>query len=235
MRVWSLLVTVFGDLAPDHPLDGPALSTLMDGIGIRPEATRVALHRLRSDGWITSQKQGRISWYSLTSKGRTDSACARSRIYAHPEETGGDAKFVLLPDAETTLDPVDFIALTPRLFVCAQDTPAPEQAMILSAPHIPEWIGALIEPETLRRGYDALHDVLLQVKAECADPDTLTPRDTAVLRVMIVHTWRRLCLKHPILPPAMHSPDWRGHDCRALVAQLLDRHPRPMAKQLNTR
>ena len=45
--------------------------------------------------------------------------------------------------------------------------------------------------------------------------------------VLIVHAWRRLALKHPVLPRALHSDTWRGHDCRAQVMHLLDHLPRP--------
>ena len=55
-RVWSLMVSLFGDLAQAEGagIDGPVLSRIMTAMQIRPEATRVALHRLRNDGWIAS-------------------------------------------------------------------------------------------------------------------------------------------------------------------------------------
>ena len=56
-RVWSLLVTVFGDLAQDgSALPGTVLGEIMSRVGIKPEAMRVALHRLRKDGWIESER-----------------------------------------------------------------------------------------------------------------------------------------------------------------------------------
>ncbi len=60
-RVWSMMVTIFGDLAqaPRDRIDGPLLTRLTDGMGIKPEAVRVALHRLRNEDWITSVKSGR--------------------------------------------------------------------------------------------------------------------------------------------------------------------------------
>jgi phenylacetic acid degradation operon negative regulatory protein len=76
IRVWSVLVTVFGDLAHETSLDGSTLSAIMAEIGIKPEASRVALYRLRSDGWVRSEKTGRTSRYNLTDKGAHDSAAA---------------------------------------------------------------------------------------------------------------------------------------------------------------
>jgi phenylacetic acid degradation operon negative regulatory protein len=88
-RVWSLLVTVFGDLAQNDGdvIEGPVLSVLMSDIGIKAEATRVALHRLRNDGWINSVKSGRNSLHSLTASGRQESSAASPRIYGHPNDS----------------------------------------------------------------------------------------------------------------------------------------------------
>ncbi len=232
IRVWSLLVTVFGDLAPDCSLEGPTLSALMDGIGIKPEATRVALHRLRADGWITSQKQGRISQHRLTPKGRQDSEAARPRIYGQTETAGTRAKAVLVRNGAEALDPALFASIGPTLFLCAQDTPTPPDAMILAVDDIPRWLGAQIEPPAFVGSYEALFRVLTQIDSEVTEP--ISPLETAVLRVMIVHAWRRLVLKHPNLPHSAHTPEWRGHDCRALVTQLLGRFERPALDQLGT-
>ncbi|MFL4469304.1 PaaX family transcriptional regulator C-terminal domain-containing protein [Tateyamaria armeniaca] len=225
-------MTVFGDLAPDGPLDGPTLSRLMHGIGIKPEATRVALHRLRADGWITSHKQGRISAHSLTPKGQKDSIAARPRIYGQPDTEGQSAKLVLMPEPGTDLNPTDFAQVAPRLYVCAQDTPVPDGAMILAPQEFPPWIARDMESDSLRASYAALFSVLEKIEADMNDTGHLSAHDIALLRVMIVHAWRRLALKHPMLPRDAHSPDWRGHACGTLVTKLLDRYPRPSREQL---
>src|SRR6056297_83501 len=83
-RVWSLLVTMFGDLAlsPDARLSGACVNALTAAIGIKPEATRVALYRLRKEGWIESYRAGRQSKYALTAYGRSETLAARPRVYA---------------------------------------------------------------------------------------------------------------------------------------------------------
>jgi phenylacetic acid degradation operon negative regulatory protein len=227
MRVWSLLVTVFGDLAQERALDGPTLSAIMAEIGIKPEATRVALHRLRSDGWITSEKSGRTSLYSLTETGQRDSAAARPRIYGKPDHMGRAAQMILLADASATLDPSDYAQVAPRLFIAGADAAMPDYAMQLQPMDIPPWLGPQIETATMRDSYLALHAVLQDIQGALPDAAVLAPLHVAVLRVLIVHAWRRLALKHPDLPRGAHSPDWRGHDCRALVTRLLDRFDRP--------
>ena len=223
LRVWSLLVTVFGDLTPDDPLEGPTLSAIMSEIGIKPEATRVALHRLRADGWIISEKTGRTSHHRLSAKGRADSDAARPRIYARPSDTTA-VQFALMPEG-TTPDPEHFAQIAARLFVAATSAPVPHVALILNAGDLPPWLKTSGETDDLHGGYAALHDALNHIGTP--DADALGPLRVAVLRVLIVHAWRRLALKHPVLPRALHSDTWRGHDCRAQVMHLLDHLPRP--------
>lgn len=227
LRVWSLLVTVFGDLAPDCPLDGPTLSAIMEGIGIKPEATRVALYRLRSDDWIASEKTGRTSLHRLTEKGQRDSAAAHQRIYGTPTQLGQGAVVFVISDAAPAPNPTLYTQVCARTFMTAAGTPLPKDAMHLVTSDFPHWLGAQIEPALLRDSYATLYTELCKIDSALPDGTTLSSLDAAVLRVMIVHAWRRLALKHPALPRAAHSKVWRGQDCRALVAKLLGRFPRP--------
>ena len=70
-RVWSFIVTIFGDLArhDDRYISSRTLNRLTAEIGVKPEATRVALYRLRKEDWLESTKFGRESHYRLTKKG----------------------------------------------------------------------------------------------------------------------------------------------------------------------
>ncbi|MEM6371411.1 MAG: PaaX family transcriptional regulator C-terminal domain-containing protein [Pseudomonadota bacterium] len=220
-------MTVFGDLAPDAPLEGQTLSALMTRIGIKPEATRVALHRLRADGWIISEKSGRTSAHSLTSKGRQDSAAARPRIYGPLDEARLSAKVVVVPENGPPLDPASYLTIAPNVHMINADTAAPDGALILDAHAFPAWIGSVLEPEPLRTGYRDLWTALRGVERDMSALQKLAPIDRAAVRVLVVHAWRRLALKHPVLPRAAHTKDWRGHDCRTTVLKVLEDLPRP--------
>jgi len=223
LRVWSLVVTVFGDLAPAEPLAGPTLSAILAEIGIKPEAARVALHRLRADGWIISEKQGRTSRHRLSAKGQADSDAARPRIYPGPV-SDMQVQFVLCPETVAP-DPHHFAQVAPRLFVAAGDTQPPKDAMTLHARAMPNWLTTSAETDALRQGYAALHAALSDL--DLPDATTLGALRVAVLRVLIVHGWRRLVLKHPALPPPLFSDQWQGHTCQQLVADHLAALPRP--------
>jgi len=233
LRVWSMIATAFGDLAldPGDAIPGPVLSALMTQMDIRPEATRVALHRLRGDNWICSEKAGSTSLHALSDAGRRESKAAARRIYRRPNEIATDWCAVLL-EANTAQTKADmaargFAPLAPRIYLAAADAQPPPGAMRLSPEGTPDWIGAQFEPKDLAADYAALHARLTKAAALNLKAAHLSPLQTATLRCLIVHGWRRLVLRHPELPRSLYSATWRGHDCRALTLDLLDQLPKP--------
>ncbi|MGC1502617.1 MAG: PaaX family transcriptional regulator C-terminal domain-containing protein [Sulfitobacter sp.] len=232
-RVWSLMISLFGDLAqaPDQHIDGPVLSAIMGCLRVKPEAARVALHRLRNDGWIMSEKAGRISRHSLTETGRAECAAANPRIYADPALTTGRWTLVLTED--TTTEQIElmaqrgFLQLAPRVFGGPSDADAPQDALVLPADQAPDWLRRQVTPQMQQPGYENLLKALIEVTAELPAPKDMTAIDVAVLRCLVVHNWRRLVLKHAKLPPALVDPDGAGHQCHLLVADLLRRYSRP--------
>lgn len=228
-RVWSLMISLFGDLAQDEgqPIDGPVLSAMMALLQVKPEATRVALHRLRNDGWIASQKCGRISRHSLTTQGRAESAAASPRIYADPNDTPADWQLVLLEKPGHGMESAGFVQVQPRLYVGGGDLILPPGAMRLTADTVPDWLQAQAAPDHLRPAYAALLAVLETLQSDLPADTHLSPLETAVLRGLIVHNWRRLVLKHPALPQPLVAKDWPGHRCHHHIGALLNRFPRP--------
>lgn len=232
-RVWSLLVSVFGDLTPQGGagIDGPVLSVIMTGMMIRPEATRVALHRLRKEGWIKSAKSGRTSHHSLTDFGRTETQNASKRIYADVEDAPKDWQILLTADtsidARKILIKSGFSQMGPRLFIGPGGGDTPDNAMALTSTSVPLWLREELTPNDLCADYLALHAILDAADKAMPDGTHLAPGDRAVLRCLIVHNWRRLVLKHTDLPAALYTSDWRAPKCRVLVNRLLRRFPRP--------
>ncbi|KIN65670.1 PaaX domain protein [Sulfitobacter noctilucae] len=227
-RVWSLVISLFGDLAqePGQAIDGPVLSTIMAGLDVKPEAARVALHRLRNDGWITSEKSGRIRRHSLTAQGRRESAAASPRIYADATLTNGKWQIVLTEHA-ADLSQLGFTQITPRIFAGPRSAKAPAEAMILCAGAAPDWLRAQIADQRQQSGYADLLTALTALRGNLPSPTELPALHTAVLRCLVVHNWRRLVLRHPTLPAALIDPEGAPHRCHVAVADLLARYPRP--------
>ncbi|KIT16781.1 PaaX family transcriptional regulator C-terminal domain-containing protein [Jannaschia aquimarina] len=231
-RVWSLLVTLFGDLAQHDGarIEGAVLRAVLGRVGIRPEAVRVALHRLRADGWIESHRVGRNSSHQLTALGRSASAEASPRIYA----TAPDAQraWLLIGDASDSVRIDGAMRVGPNLSVAPSD---PGRADLLVLPlddAVPGWLSDRLCPPDLIAAAARL-ERLLRMTAEGLPADaTLTPLQVAALRMLIVHEWRRIALKAPHLPDHVLPDDWRGPECRRRVSGLLARLDPPAPEKL---
>ncbi len=239
-RVWSMLVTIFGDLAqaPRDRIDGPLLTRLTDGMGIRPEAVRVALHRLRNEDWITSVKSGRTSSHALTPRGRGESEAAARLIYARTDDLPADWQIVLTESSETDLraamQGAGFAQLMPRVFVAHTGVLPPQDTVAIKGGPLPAWLVQQVVPAELTAEFSELLGVLSRVSAAMDRNPASDPLTVAVLRCLVVHHWRRPVLRHPYLPPALTGRDWPGHLCRAEVATLLSRLPRPSLPELQS-
>lgn len=231
-RVWSLLISVFGDLAQKEgaKISGSLLRQLTEKIGIKPEAMRVAIHRLRKEGWIDSERNGRTSVYFLTPWGRAQSAQATPRIYASgpPAE---HAWLVMFNPAKSSQseDAAGGAWVSSNVLITSRE-PASGQAFISHLnlqTTVPEWMsGKVCEGPMLRMSQD-FSVALDKVTRHLTSGPTPRPVEIAALRVLLVHGWRRIVLKTPILPDHVFPPTWHGLQCRAIVATLLAEYPNP--------
>lgn len=221
LKVWSVLVTLFGDmaLAEDARLSGPRLRALLGPLGIQPEAVRVALHRLRKDGWITAERAGRIGQYGLSARGRAETEAVAERVYGANRPTQSPWFLVVQPDE---LDPPkQGLSLGHGRFLCPEDVAPPA----LSAPlqrAIPSWVIAHVLPEGLDAAFATLETL---VSSPVTVPDDA--EEAAVLRLLILHHWRRLVLRTPPLGEALLGADWSGGRCRTRVHAWLSALPVP--------
>lgn len=229
-RVWSLLVTVFGELAQDEGarISGALLRHLSDLIGYKPEAVRVALHRLRKDGWIESQRQGRTSDYVLTDWGRAQSAGASPRIYAEGPLAERAWLVIQEPGKGLSSDPVNGAWVTPNILLSSRPM-TDESAFVAPVPEaaqVPDWMRARLSDAAITDLAHKLLSALSTLETQGPALDSLDPCQRAVLRVLIVHDWRRIVLKTPVLPDHIFPADWPGARCRDLVVRTLKRLPR---------
>ncbi|MBF9029448.1 PaaX family transcriptional regulator [Rhodobacterales bacterium HKCCE3408] len=233
-RVWSLIVTVLGDNSadPDFEIGAGPLARILEPAGVTGPAMRVALHRLRRDGWITTRRDGRSAIYRLASTRQPETRAAGARIYATEPPPPGWHLRIADPDAAAPEPPARDVAtaLAPRMIL--HSGPAPDAFAFTPSGPAPDWIRARICPPDLMQAYRTLHAGLATAEAITrAAPPSADPRAMA-LRLLTVHAWRRVLLRHPPFPDDLFPADWPGPDCRALVATLLARLPRPTADDL---
>ena len=244
-RVWSVIVSLFGDLAqePGAQISGGALTRIIEPIGIKPEAIRVALHRLRKDGWIESDRIGRVSMHFLTEYGRVQSAAVTPRIYARGPAPARPWHLLIAEDGAGTqvLDEVmlshDCTPITRN--VALGPGPAPGQIEGVLAfdvtPHtVPKWVQDRLCPQELRVACQSLFEAIQQAARSRPGDWSATPLQSATLRTILIHRWRRVVLRQPDLPAEFFPSDWSGPACRNAVFDLLDTLPRPAPQVLNS-
>lgn len=244
--VWSILVTIFGDLArrSGDQISGALMSRLTEPMGIKPEAMRVALHRLRNDGWITSERQGRTSRYSLTPHGLAESDAASPRIYAETVPNMDGPWHILVGEpapasqrgeAEKLWRGRGYIPVIPGCYLGRGQAPENiDDFLVLegSPARIPTWLRAKIGPPDLATDYNALNNALDRALPRIKAAPHIAPLEAAILRVVIVHNWRRTLLAHADLPEMLFPKDWRGFACRDKVMTALAALPCPSLEEL---
>jgi len=244
LRVWSLIVTCFGDIAqtPGDQISGVALTELGAAIGLRSEAVRVALHRLRKDGWIESLREGRASFHRLSTKGLRETHEATPRIYARTPERP-QAWHLICSEENTDLPvtgvpPQNYLQLTRRVALGAgKARQAPDEVLSFDVcvENVPAWMQARICPPGLLNTARDLLEALIETDRQLSQSQSVPGAlQRAALRTLIVHRWRRLLLKMPELPDGFFPDDWAGESCRNLTAELLERLPCPSLAELET-
>jgi phenylacetic acid degradation operon negative regulatory protein len=236
-RLWSLLITAFGDLAggKDQVISSTALNQITAAIGLKPEATRVALHRLRKDGWIEGCRDGRRSLYALTPEGQRQTAIARPKIYDQPNSDDVCHMVILEPGGPEKIRASDTVLwVTPNIGLTTK-LPKRNFGIATADTGLPDWIRARVcLPELIKETRD-LQKHLEIVEHLIPDPNMLTPIQIATLRALIVHSWRRVILKAPDLPDHVFPATWKGPECRNSMSEILRRLPKPDLKELNAR
>lgn len=224
-RVWSLVITILGDVA--HPRGGwmamGELQQIVTSLGIEPGALRTAMSRLTGDGWVERSKKGRNSWYRLSKAHRAEFLSASAAVYAAAgARHDGRWSLYVLPAgmaAETTgwrLRPG--VLLAPAGNKTSPSAKDGAVAVTGEITHMPDWAAAIIAPPEQA---ERLNAFLMRLAGMTPDKAAqLSPDRAMTLRVLMIHEWRRLVLRHPSVPSTLAPKDWPEAACRAQVAAL---------------
>ena len=229
LRVWSLIITFFGD---GVALRGGrvALSTLQEAMGllnVEAGAVRTALSRLAGEGWVKREREGRLSFYKLTDQGRAAFDEPTKRIYAGAAPAWDGAWTVAIQaqdksaeDTSAWLHNQGFVAVGGKTWLKAgsEAVPVPDDVLVISGS------GSTLPAQLLSLW--KLDDHATHYSAFIADwqsfgpPDELSPGECMTARTLLIHDWRRIVLRDPGLPDALLPADWIGQDARKLVRQI---------------
>jgi phenylacetic acid degradation operon negative regulatory protein len=215
-RTWSVIITLYGDAVV--PRGGSLwLGTVLEifaALEIGGNVVRTAMSRLATEGWLARQRLGRHSFYSLTESGGATFAPATARIY-HAAPAAWDGRFhIALGDAT----PPGFAPLAPGLRVGLAPAPGIGGLVATGDAESARALAARLWPN---QALAARYREFIRVFAPVAPP--AVPLDAMLLRLLLIHSYRRILLRDPLLPTALLPPDWPGTAARATCASLYHR------------
>lgn len=230
IKTWSLIVTLFGDTEAEA-LSGKAVRASLDPLGLKPEAIRVALHRLKKDGWITSRKSGREVTYGLSPAAQAETDAVQADVYRAAVKYPEGWRAIAVEDtAELSTGAAPIIRLGRQLAVLPCSAPAPsvpwvEVTLATAAP--PAWLAQrMVGAET-----PAIAAALAALATEAAErygPDlTALPQH---IRLLLLHRWRKMALRPACWAHIALFPNGAVAACHQKITYLLAQSPRPAPK-----
>lgn len=218
LKTWSVIVTLFGDLKNDR-ISGAQVRRLLGTAEIKPEAIRVALHRLKNDGWIHVEKEGREAHYRLSAIGHQETATAARDVYRTTPKYAAPPQFVLMPP-QTQAAPYLEIAKDVVVVPPGQPVPPEGYPLHVSGQPIPAWLEhALVSPRVLTNA-KSLSAVVTRIMA--ATHDDRDP-DQHLLRLLVLHHWRRIALRSESWLHMALLPEGAIANCHRPVSDFLER------------
>ncbi len=243
-RAKSLIVTVWGDALAPHGgavwLAG--LIRLMAPLGINERSVRTSVFRLARDGWLVATAVGRVSRYALTREGARRFDDAHRRIYDRPVEAWDGAWDLVLADRVATahraplreeLRWAGYGELSATTFVRPRLQPQAlpsilaargiaGAAIVTQAVDIPGQTplatasGAAWDLPALAADYRRFLQHFGTVIERFRHHGEHDPAQCFVVRTLLVHAYRRVLLRDPLLPAALLPMDWPGAAAYAL-------------------
>jgi phenylacetic acid degradation operon negative regulatory protein len=250
LRGGSLLVTLFGDsiLPRGGAIALSSLITLAGPFGLNERLVRTACARLAKDGWLGSSRRGKLSEYHLTANGRVRFADATRRIYG---EVAGDWSgrwtVIVIPAMRAAERNEVRAELTWRGFgeLSAQVYAHPEvdahslrqqlrasglltKVIIFDAnladADAPEKIIALgWDLEELGLRYQRFVKRFEHIQHALSRRGALDPPGAFIVRTLLIHEYRRLHLRDPLLPPRLLRANWPGAQAADLCRTVYSR------------
>jgi len=235
-RTGSIVITVFGDAIV--PRGGSvALATLLEffqAIDIDSPVVRTAMSRLTADGWFEREKVGRNSFYRLVQRERLTFDIATRHIYGAPaSDWTGRFELLLIANgndrdaSREALKNAGFGSPLPGVWVAPSGVPVPDEAkgairLEVSAED-DSGRRLLSESWPLDRTADAYLKFMKTFEpllAWIGKREALTDADAFTARILLIHHYRRVVLRDPLLPSALLPKDWPGRAARELCGEI---------------
>jgi phenylacetic acid degradation operon negative regulatory protein len=234
IRAGSLIVTLFGDAIVPRGghLALASLLEIMRAFRVSETLVRTAMSRLVAESLFERKKIGRNTFYALSASGEQAFADAARKIYGvPPEEWDGQFDLVLLEgsaseraEARARWQAQGYGALTPDLVIGIAGH-RPKNALHLSAtathPATARTLAGRAWPlEELAGRYRHFNEMFARTREVLERRGSPDPLACLIVRVLLIHEYRRIVLRDPLLPAPLLAKDWTGRRARDLCAAI---------------
>lgn len=242
----SLLLTVLGEfvLPRDRPVWTAAFLDALALVGVEEKATRQALARSATEGWLTSERHGRHTLWRLTTAGRRLLTEGAERIYGFGAPvTAWDRRWLIVlvsvPESDrglrhllrTRLAWNGLGNLSPGVWVSPHCAREPAIRAVLgqiglanAATVFIGELGDMAEARRVARQAWDLAEVEIAYEGFLDELRGLQPETTAqtfAAQARLVQEWRRFPFLDPGLPPELLPRPWSGAEA---AIHFRDRH-----------
>jgi phenylacetic acid degradation operon negative regulatory protein len=235
-RTGSIVITVFGDAIV--PRGGSVwLGTLLqffETLDIDGSVVRTAMSRLATDGWLKREKVGRNSFYRLATSGHRTFEAATRHIYdPPPPDWSGRFELLLIgkaanrDTAREALRNAGFGSPLPGVWVAPSGVPIPEEAASAIRLEVSAEDDSgrrlLSESWPLERTADAYLKFMKAfepLRSWLGGRARISELDAFTARILLIHHYRRVVLRDPLLPLALLPKNWPGSAARTLCGEI---------------
>ncbi|WP_417783592.1 phenylacetic acid degradation operon negative regulatory protein PaaX [Terasakiella pusilla] len=227
-----------------------SLINLVEPFGLSERMVRTAVFRLSKDDWLTSTQIGRRSYYKLTEVGRRRFETAHRRIYASPQKSwNGEWLMVIVNKANLTQEIRDqlrrefqwlgFGTIAPNVFAhpaadlgavrqIIQELNVEDDVVTMAAradrhsgtiPHR-NMVHSSWDLEQLSHDYNNFLNAFRPLYHALNSEDRIDPQNAFMVRTLLIHEFRRIMLRDPMLPDELLHTDWPGSTAASLCANL---------------
>lgn len=244
VRARSAVFDLYGDHLAPHgywaPISG--VITLLESCGIAAPATRTAVSRITSQGWLAPLQRNSVRGYAATAAGQERLGEAWERIY-RAGSAGWDGRWQVVVTGRPrdrsqrdrvvgTLGFLGYGRIAPQTWLAAR--PAADLASSLDAlgidysaftttdlPAAREVVARTWDLAELATAYRSFHEDTERLRDTVAE--SLAPAEAYPVRAALVHRWRKFLFVDPALPVEVLPDDWPGQAARALFLEVADR------------
>lgn len=246
----SLIITFFGDTVFPYggTIWLGSLVKFMEEFDISEKLTRTSIFRLTKEGWLGSKKFGRESYYSLSNYAIDNFIKAHYSVYAYDEQDIDTDWIVLFTNSLKPVKELELAKILKKEGFASpskctylhpnykmeymQDIiikhEVQNEVLLIKGPtHMPmrkemlkDMAHMYWDLKDVEERYQAFIAKFRKVFTLTTPIDTFTPKQCFILRVLLIHEFRRALLFDPKLGSQLVSIDWLGKAAASLVDSL---------------